>query len=55
MGQDLDNHPLGRDFPEFKEKIKLFDTDKLPYVIEEGERAANAQLPFIKGLLGGNP
>jgi len=37
--------------PEFKEKIKLFDTDKLPYVIEEGERAAEAQLPFIKGLL----
>jgi len=37
--------------PEFKEKIKLFDTDKLPYVIEEGERAAEAQLPFIKSLL----
>ena len=37
--------------PEFKEKIKLFDTDKLPYVIEEGARAAEAQLPFIKGLL----
>ena len=37
--------------PEFKEKIKLFDTDKLPYVIEEGERAAEAQLSFIKGLL----
>jgi NTE family protein len=38
--------------PEFKEKIKLFDTDKLPYVIEEGERATETQLPFIKGLLG---
>jgi NTE family protein len=38
--------------PEFKQKIKLFDTDKLPYVIEEGERAAEGQLPFIKGLLG---
>lgn len=38
--------------PEFKEKIKLFDTDRLPYVIEEGERATEAQLPFIKGLLG---
>ena len=37
--------------PEFKEKIKLFDTEKLPYVIEEGERATEAQLPFIKGLL----
>jgi NTE family protein len=38
--------------PEFKHKIKLFDTDKLPYVIEEGERAAEEQLTFIKGLLG---
>ncbi|HSG42750.1 MAG TPA: patatin-like phospholipase family protein [Anaerolineales bacterium] len=37
--------------PEFKEKIKLFDTDKLPYVIEEGERAAETQLQFIKGFL----
>jgi NTE family protein len=37
--------------PEFKYRIKLFDTDKLPYVIEEGERAAEEQLPFIKGLL----
>jgi len=38
--------------PEFKHRIKLFDTDKLPYVIEEGERAAEAQLPHIKRLLG---
>jgi len=39
--------------PEFKHRIKLFDTDKLPYVIEEGERAAEEQLPYIKGLLNG--
>lgn len=38
--------------PEFKHSIKLFDTDKLPYVIEEGERAAEEQLKFIKALLG---
>ena len=37
--------------PEFKYRLKLFDTDKLPYVIEEGERAAEQQLPFIKKLL----
>lgn len=37
--------------PEFKHRIKLFDTDKLPYVIEEGERAAEGQLPYIKALL----
>jgi NTE family protein len=40
--------------PEFKHPIKLFDTDKLPYVIEEGERAAEKQLQFIKDLVG-NP
>lgn len=40
--------------PEFKYRIKLFDTDKLPYVIEEGERAAEQQLPYIKQLLNGN-
>ena len=37
--------------PEFKHRIKLFDTDKLPYVIDEGERAAEGQLPYIKALL----
>ena len=37
--------------PEFRHHIKLFDTDKLPYVIEEGKRAAEKQLPFLKGLL----
>ncbi|HSM70754.1 MAG TPA: patatin-like phospholipase family protein [Anaerolineales bacterium] len=37
--------------PEFKQRIKLFDTDKLQYVIEEGERATKQQLPFIKSLL----
>ena len=38
--------------PEFIHRIKLFDTDKIPYVIEEGERAAKAQLPYLKELLG---
>ena len=37
--------------PEFQHHIGLFDTDKLPYVIEEGERAAEKQLPYLKGLL----
>jgi NTE family protein len=37
--------------PEFKYRLKLFDTDKIPYVIEEGERATEQQLPFIKALL----
>ena len=38
--------------PEFKYPIKLFDTNKLPYVIEEGERATEQQIPFIQRLLG---
>lgn len=37
--------------PEFKERIKLFDSDKLPYVIDEGERAAEQELPYIRKLL----
>jgi len=37
--------------PEFKQHIGLFDTDKLPYVIEEGERAAEEQLPYLKQIL----
>jgi len=39
--------------PEFQYRIKLFDTDKIPYVIEEGERAAEKQIPYIKELLNG--
>lgn len=40
--------------PEFKYRIKLFDSDKLPYVIEEGERAAEAHLPYLRELLSGS-
>jgi NTE family protein len=39
--------------PEFEHRIKLFDTDKIPYVIEEGERAAVKQLRHIKDALAG--
>jgi NTE family protein len=37
--------------PEFKERIRLFDTEKIPYIIEEGERAAEVQMPYLKRLL----
>jgi NTE family protein len=37
--------------PEFKEHIGLFDTEKIPYVIEEGERAAEQELPYLRNLL----
>jgi NTE family protein len=39
--------------PEFEHPIKLFDTDKIPYVIEEGERAAVKQLRHIQDALAG--
>jgi NTE family protein len=37
--------------PEFTRPIRLFDTDQIPYVIEEGERTAEAHMPFIRKLL----
>jgi NTE family protein len=37
--------------PEFKRAIGLYSTKHIPYVIEEGERAAEAQIPYIKRLL----
>jgi NTE family protein len=43
--------------PEFEQRIRLFDTDKIPYIIDEGEKAAELQLPYILNLLraeGGN-
>jgi NTE family protein len=37
--------------PKFAERIGLFDTHKIPYVIEEGERATEEQLPYLRRLL----
>jgi NTE family protein len=37
--------------PQFNQRIGLFDTEKIPYVIEEGERAAEEQLPYIQKLI----
>jgi NTE family protein len=39
--------------PEFtRERVRLFDTEKLPYIIEEGEKAMRQQLPYLQELLG---
>lgn len=38
--------------PEFKEHIKLFDAAKIPYIIEQGERAAEAIVPRLRNMLG---
>jgi NTE family protein len=37
--------------PDFSERIRLFDTAKIPLIIEEGERAARAQVPYLRKLL----
>ena len=38
--------------PQFTERVGLFDTAKIGYVIEEGERAAAEQIPYLRRLLG---
>lgn len=37
--------------PQFQQRIGLFDTDKIPYIIEQGEHAAQEQMPYLKRLL----
>ena len=37
--------------PEFNREIRLFDTVQIPYVIEQGERAAEEQIPYLQRLL----
>jgi NTE family protein len=37
--------------PEFRERIGLFDTARIPYIIEEGERATEAMLPHLLRML----
>ena len=38
--------------PRFTRRVGLFDTAMIPYVVEEGERAAEEQLPYLQRLLG---
>jgi NTE family protein len=37
--------------PEFDREISLFDTQQIPYVIEQGEQAMEASLPYLRQLL----
>jgi NTE family protein len=37
--------------PEFKQRVRLFDTAKVPYIIDEGEQATLQQLPYLNSLL----
>ena len=41
--------------PEFERRVRLFDTEQIPYVIEVGQRAAEAQLPYLRQLLASGP
>jgi NTE family protein len=37
--------------PRFSQRIRLFDTDKIPLIVEEGEKATEEQVPYLKRLL----
>jgi len=37
--------------PEFEKRIGLFDTSRVPYLIDKGEEAMEEQLPYLKKLL----
>lgn len=37
--------------PRFRQRIRLFDTEKIPSIIEDGERATEEQLPYLRRLL----
>lgn len=37
--------------PQFERRVSLFDTHEIPYVIAQGEKAAEAQLPYLKRVL----
>jgi len=37
--------------PRFEQRVGLFDTAKIPYVVEQGERAMEEQMPYLRRLL----
>lgn len=37
--------------PEFRQRVRLFDTGKLPYIVEEGEACMRTQIPYLRELL----
>ncbi len=39
--------------PQFEDRIRLFDTGKIPAIIEAGEKAMREQLPYLERLLKG--
>ncbi len=49
------HHEILPILPQFRHKIHLFDTDRIPYVIEEGEKAAEKQIPYLRSLVAPRP
>ena len=49
------HHEILPVIPQFRHKIHLFDTARIPYVIEEGERAAEKQIPYLRQLVATRP
>ncbi len=49
------HHEILPIIPQFQHKIHLFDTDRIPYVIEEGEKAARKQIPYLRELVAPRP
>jgi len=41
--------------PRFFLRIRLVDTEKMPYIIDEGERAMSEQVPYLRRLLEAAP
>lgn len=37
--------------PRFTQRVRLFDVDKMPYIMDEGERAMAEQMPYLRRLL----
>jgi NTE family protein len=40
--------------PDFEKPVGTFDTGQIPYIIEQGEKAAEDHIPYIKQLLSDN-
>jgi NTE family protein len=41
--------------PDFEKPVGTFDTGQIPYIIERGEKAAEAHIPYIRQLVSSQP
>ena len=40
--------------PDFEKPIGTFATAQIPYIIQQGEKAANEHIPYLRQLLSGS-